>query len=86
MDSLRDSIFSTSANTAKKFQSLKNGLTSKFKTSTTNIDKVTVFVRMLQGWKNHGPVPEVPTPGDNNTGSEKSFPEKTFKGRRLGLL
>lgn len=76
LDSLRDSIFSTSANTAKKFQSLKNGLTSKFKTSTTNIDKVTVFVRMLQGWKNHGPVPEVPTPGDNNTGSEKSFPER----------
>ncbi|XP_075982166.1 class I SAM-dependent methyltransferase fire dancer [Anticarsia gemmatalis] len=76
LDSLRDSIFSTSATTAKKFQSLKNGLTSKFKTSTTNIDKVTVFVRMLQGWKSHGPVPEVPTPSDNNTGSEKSYPER----------
>lgn len=76
LDTIRDSIFSTSATTAKKFQSLKNGLTSKFKTSTTNIDKVTVFVRMLQGWKSHGPVPEVPTPSDNNTGSEKSYPER----------
>lgn len=76
LDSIRDSIFSTSATTAKKFQSLKNGLTSKFKTSTTNIDKVTVFVRMLQGWKSHGPVPEVPTPSDNNTGSEKTYPER----------
>ncbi|KAJ2945153.1 hypothetical protein O0L34_g9216 [Tuta absoluta] len=76
LDSIRDSIFSTSATTAKKFQSLKNGLTSKFKTSTTNIDKVTVFVRMLQGWKSHGPVPEVPTPCDNNTGNEKNFPER----------
>ncbi|XP_031765016.2 protein piccolo [Galleria mellonella] len=76
LDSIRDSIFSTSATTAKKFQSLKNGLTSKFKTSTTNIDKVTVFVRMLQGWKNHGPVPEVPTPNDNNTVNEKVYPER----------
>lgn len=78
LDSIRDSIFLTSATTAKKFQSLKNGLTSKFKTSTTNIDKVTVFVRMLQGWKSHGPAPEVPTPSDNNTGSgsEKSYPER----------
>ncbi|CAG5040891.1 unnamed protein product [Parnassius apollo] len=76
LDSIRDSIFSTSATTAKKFQSLKNGLTSKFKTSTTNIDKVTVFVRMLQGWKTHGPVPEVPTPSDNNGSSEKNYPER----------
>lgn len=76
LDSIRDSIFSTSATTAKKFQSLKNGLTSKFKTSTTNIDKVTVFVRMLQGWKSHGPVPEVPTPSDNNTSTEKNYPER----------
>lgn len=76
LDSIRDSIFSTSATTAKKFQSLKNGLTSKFKTSTTNIDKVTVFVRMLQGWKSHGPVPEVPTPSDNNTVNEKNMPER----------
>lgn len=76
LDSIRDSIFSTSATTAKKFQSLKNGLTSKFKTSTTNIDKVTVFVRMLQGWKSHGPVPEVPTPSDTSAGTEKSYPER----------
>nr|XP_026496146.1 uncharacterized protein LOC113400712 [Vanessa tameamea] len=76
LDSIRDSIFSTSATTAKKFQSLKNGLTNKFKTSTTNIDKVTVFVRMLQGWKSHGPVPEVPTPSDNNTNNEKNYPER----------
>ncbi|XP_045539399.1 protein piccolo [Papilio machaon] len=76
LDSIRDSIFSTSATTAKKFQSLKNGLTNKFKTSTTNIDKVTVFVRMLQGWKTHGPVPEVPTPSDSNANSEKSYPER----------
>ncbi|CAK1542628.1 unnamed protein product [Leptosia nina] len=76
-DSIRDSIFSTSATTAKKFQSLKNGLTNKFKTSTTNIDKVTVFVRMLQGWKNHGPTPEVPTtPSDNNSNNEKNCPER----------
>ncbi|KAG6454140.1 hypothetical protein O3G_MSEX008532 [Manduca sexta] len=76
LDSIRDSIFSTSATTAKKFQSLKNGLTSKFKTSTTNIDKVTVFVRMLQGWKNHGPVPEVPTPSDTPVTNEKPYPER----------
>lgn len=76
LDSIRDSIFSTSATTAKKFQSLKNGLTNKFKTSTTNIDKVTVFVRMLQGWKSHGPVPEVPTPSDNNPTNEKNYPER----------
>ncbi|XP_047027914.1 protein piccolo [Helicoverpa zea] len=76
LDSIRDSIFSTSATTGKKFQSLKNGLTSKFKTSTTNIDKVTVFVRMLQGWKSHGPAPEVPTPSDNNPGTEKTQPER----------
>ncbi|CAG9782585.1 unnamed protein product [Diatraea saccharalis] len=76
LDTIRDSIFSTSATTAKKFQSLKNGLTSKFKTSTTNIDKVTVFVRMLQGWKNHGPVPEVPTPSDNNIATDKPYPER----------
>ncbi|VVC86455.1 unnamed protein product, partial [Leptidea sinapis] len=76
LDSIRDSIFSTSANTAKKFQSLKNGLTNKFKTSTTNIDKVTVFVRMLQGWKSHGPVPEVPTPSENNVNNEKAYPER----------
>ncbi|XP_026736152.1 uncharacterized protein LOC113499813, partial [Trichoplusia ni] len=76
LDSIRDSIFSTSATTGKKFQSLKNGLTSKFKTSTTNIDKVTVFVRMLQGWKSHGPATEVPTPSDNNPPSEKPYPER----------
>lgn len=76
LDSIRDSIFSTSANTAKKFQSLKNGLTNKFKTSTTNIDKVTVFVRMFQGWKNQGPVPEVPTPNENITGTEKVYHER----------
>ncbi|CAH2087969.1 unnamed protein product [Euphydryas editha] len=76
LDSIRDSIFSTSATTAKKFQSLKNGLTNKFKTSTTNIDKVTVFVRMLQGWKSHGPVPEVPTPSENNPTNEKNYPER----------
>ncbi|XP_068623167.1 serine-rich adhesin for platelets [Battus philenor] len=76
LDSIRDSIFSTSATTAKKFQSLKNGLTSKFKTSTTNIDKVTVFVRMLQSWKTHGHTPEVPTPSDNNANSEKNYPER----------
>ncbi|RVE52411.1 hypothetical protein evm_002805 [Chilo suppressalis] len=76
LDTIRDSIFSTSATTAKKFQSLKNGLTSKFKTSTTNIDKVTVFVRMLQGWKSHGPVPEVPTPSDNNNTNDKPLPER----------
>lgn len=76
LDSIKDSIYSTSATTAKKFQSLKNGLTSKFKTSTTNIDKVTVFVRMLQGWKNHGPVPEVPTPSENATGTDKGYHER----------
>lgn len=76
LDSIRDSFFSTSATTAKKFQSLKNGLTNKFKTSTTNIDKVTVFVRMLQGWKSHGPVSEVTTPNENNTATEKGYPER----------
>lgn len=76
LDSIRDSIFSTSATTAKKFQSLKNGLTSKFKTSTTNIDKVTVFVRMLQGWKSQGPAQEVHTPSDNASSSEKTYVER----------
>lgn len=78
LDSIRDSIFSTSATTAKKFQSLKNGLTSKFKTSTTNIDKVTVFVRMLQGWKSHNAAPDVPTPSDsiNNNNIERTYHER----------
>jgi hypothetical protein len=55
LDSLRDTIFSTS--TAKRFQLLKNGLTSKLKSSTTGIEKVAGssfkngFVRILQGWK-----------------------------------
>ncbi|XP_047004831.1 serine/arginine repetitive matrix protein 2 [Schistocerca americana] len=55
LDSLRDTFFSTS--TAKRFQLLKNGLTSKIKSSTTGIEKVAGssfkngFVRILQGWK-----------------------------------
>jgi hypothetical protein len=55
LDSLRDTFFSTS--TAKRFQLLKNGLTSKLKSSTTGIEKVAGtsfkngFVRILQGWK-----------------------------------
>lgn len=76
LDSIRDSIFSTSATTAKKFQSLKNGLTSKFRTSTTNIDRVTIFVRMLQGWKSHGTVPEVATPSEHVAGLDKCCPER----------
>lgn len=54
LDSLKDSIFSTS--TAKRFQILKNGLTNKIKNSTTGIEKVAGssikngFVRILQGW------------------------------------
>lgn len=63
LDSLRDSFFSTSATTAKKFQSLKNGLTHKLKTSTTHIEKATVnsFVRILQGWKSHESTSTTPT-------------------------
>nr|CAD7443234.1 unnamed protein product [Timema bartmani] len=59
IDSLRDTFFSTS--TAKRFQLLKNGLTSKLKSSTTGIEKVAGtsfkngFVRILQGWKGEGP-------------------------------
>ncbi|XP_067000150.2 uncharacterized protein [Anabrus simplex] len=55
LDSLRDTLFSTS--TAKRFQLLKNGLTNKLKSSTTGIEKVAGtsfkngFVRILQGWK-----------------------------------
>ncbi|KAJ1525767.1 hypothetical protein ONE63_008972 [Megalurothrips usitatus] len=58
LDSLRDTLFSASA--AKRFQLLKIGLTSKLKSSTTNIEKVAGtslkngFVRILQGWKQAG--------------------------------
>ncbi|KYN14939.1 Putative methyltransferase KIAA1456 [Trachymyrmex cornetzi] len=54
-EALKDSISPVSA--SRRFQLLKNGLTSKLKRSTTNIEKVSSmsikngFVRMLQGWK-----------------------------------
>ncbi|XP_066905658.1 serine-rich adhesin for platelets isoform X2 [Halyomorpha halys] len=54
LDSIRDTFFS--ASTAKRLQLLKNGLTNKFKSSTTGIEKVSGaslkngFVRILQGW------------------------------------
>ncbi|XP_011694834.1 PREDICTED: uncharacterized protein LOC105454139 [Wasmannia auropunctata] len=54
-EALKDSISPVSA--SRRFQLLKNGLTSKIKRSTTNIEKVSSmsikngFVRMLQGWK-----------------------------------
>nr|CAD7576932.1 unnamed protein product [Timema californicum] len=66
LDSLRDTFFSTS--TAKRFQLLKNGLTSKLKSSTTGIEKVAGtsfkngFVRILQGWKGEGPPSTRPSP------------------------
>lgn len=67
LDSLRDSFFSTSATTAKRFQSLRNGLSHKFKASTTHIEKATVnsFVRILQGWKSH----EMPSTNSGMSGS-----------------
>ncbi|XP_020284752.1 uncharacterized protein LOC109855214 [Pseudomyrmex gracilis] len=54
-EALKDSI--SPVNASRRFQLLKNGLTSKIKRSTTNIEKVSSmsikngFVRMLQGWK-----------------------------------
>ncbi|XP_012541912.2 uncharacterized protein LOC105839860 [Monomorium pharaonis] len=54
-EALKDSISPVGA--SRRFQLLKNGLTSKIKRSTTNIEKVSSmsikngFVRMLQGWK-----------------------------------
>ncbi|KYM97920.1 PREDICTED: uncharacterized protein LOC108778044 [Cyphomyrmex costatus] len=54
-EALKDSISPVSA--SRRFQLLKNELTSKLKRSTTNIEKVSSmsikngFVRMLQGWK-----------------------------------
>lgn len=54
-EALKESISPVSA--SRRFQLLKNGLTSKIKRSTTNIEKVSSmsikngFVRMLQGWK-----------------------------------
>ncbi|PNF27050.1 hypothetical protein B7P43_G10412 [Cryptotermes secundus] len=73
LDSLRDTFFNTS--TAKRFQLLKNGLTSKLKSSTTGIEKVAGtsfkngFVRILQGWKGGDVSPNTrpsatPTPSD----------------------
>ena len=72
LDSLRDTFFSTS--TAKRFQLLKNGLTSKLKSSTTGIEKVAGtsfkngFVRILQGWK--GEVSPSTKPSPTPTPSE----------------
>ncbi|CAH0386728.1 unnamed protein product [Bemisia tabaci] len=69
IDSLRNSFFSTSTSTAKRFQLLKSGLTSKLKSSTTNIEKAVTsstfkngFVRMLQGWKSDAPIPQPAPP------------------------
>jgi hypothetical protein len=74
LDTLRDTFFSTS--TAKRFQLLKNGLTSKLKSSTTGIEKVAGtsfkngFVRILQGWKGGDVSPNTrpsPTPTPSET-------------------
>ena len=52
LEALRDSFYSVSA--TRRFQLLKNGLTSRIKQSTTNIEKVSGtaikngFVRILQ--------------------------------------
>ncbi|PSN57512.1 hypothetical protein C0J52_01590 [Blattella germanica] len=76
LDSLRDTFFSTS--TAKRFQLLKNGLTSKLKSSTTGIEKVAGtsfkngFVRILQGWK--GEVSPSARPSPMPTPSEAAPP------------
>jgi hypothetical protein len=73
LDSLRDTFFNTS--TAKRFQLLKNGLTSKLKSSTTGIEKVAGtsfkngFVRILQGWKG-GDVSPNTRPSATTTASE----------------
>lgn len=54
-EAFKDTI--SPVNASRRFQLLKNGLTSKIKRSTTNIEKVSGmsikngFVRMLQGWK-----------------------------------
>ncbi|KAL1459699.1 hypothetical protein WDU94_011656 [Cyamophila willieti] len=83
LDSLRDTLFS--ANTAKRFQLLKTGLTEKLKNSTTNIEKVAGaslkngFVRMLQGWKSadmSAPIPQ-PPPSQHNPTTSSSFAQST---------
>lgn len=54
-EAFKDTI--SPVNAGRRFQLLKDGLTSKIKRSTTNIEKVSSisikngFVRMLQGWK-----------------------------------
>ncbi|KAE8752595.1 hypothetical protein FOCC_FOCC000717, partial [Frankliniella occidentalis] len=73
LDSLRDTLFS--ASTAKRFQLLKIGLTSKLKSSTTNIEKVAGtslkngFVRMLQGWKQAGEASPMTSPAPSRQAS-----------------
>jgi hypothetical protein len=93
LDSLRDTFFSTS--TAKRFQLLKNGLTSKLKSSTTGIEKVAGtsfkngFVRILQGWKGGDVSPNArhsPTPTPSETvppctpPSDSKKPSNNFSG------
>lgn len=64
-EAFKESISPVSA--SRRFQLLKNGLTSKIKRSTTNIEKVSSmsikngFVRMLQGWKSCENEPAVST-------------------------
>ncbi|KAF6217209.1 hypothetical protein GE061_001563 [Apolygus lucorum] len=69
LDSLKDSLFSTS--TAKRFQIIKTGLTNKIKNSTTGIEKVAGasikngFVRILQNWTSGDigiPIPQAAPP------------------------
>lgn len=69
LDSLKDSLFSTS--TAKRFQIIKTGLTNKIKNSTTGIEKVAGasikngFVRILQNWTSGEigiPIPQAAPP------------------------
>lgn len=80
LDSLRDTLFS--ASTAKRFQLLKNGLSNKIKSSTTNIEKVAGasfkngFVRILQGWTGQdvgAPIPQPAPPPHTPAADSKNL-------------
>ncbi|XP_014483303.1 PREDICTED: uncharacterized protein LOC106748900 [Dinoponera quadriceps] len=90
-EAFKDTI--SPVNASRRFQLLKNGLTSKIKRSTTNIEKVSSmsikngFVRMLQGWKSGENETEAaqPKPADKAQAPTVTVVKRSIEGveRRL---
>lgn len=89
-EAFKDTI--SPVNASRRFQLLKNGLTSKIKRSTTNIEKVSSmsikngFVRMLQGWKsseNEASATEMATTKSQSASDKVQTPTVTVAKRSI---